>query len=115
LANGATTVLFESTPTFPDAGRYWDVVERHRISILYTAPTALRTLAAAGDHHVQRHDLSSLRVLGSVGEPIDADTWAWYHRVVGGGRCAVVDTWWQTEPGGIAISPVATATPTRPG
>ncbi len=115
LANGATTVMFESTPVYPDAGRYWDMVQRHRISILYTAPTALRALAAAGDEVPRRYDRSSLRVLGTVGEPIDPDTWRWYHDVVGEGRCAVVDTWWQTETGGIMIAPVAPATPTRPG
>ncbi|APR82988.1 Acetyl-coenzyme A synthetase [Minicystis rosea] len=115
LANGATTLLFESTPTHPDASRYWEMVERHRITIFYGAPTALRTLAAAGDDHVKRFDRSSLRVLGSVGEPIDESTWRWYHEVVGEGRCAIVDTWWQTETGGIAISPVAPATPAKPG
>jgi acetyl-CoA synthetase len=115
LANGATTVMFESIPTHPDAGRYWDMVERHKITIFYGAPTALRALAAQGDDFVKRHDRSSLRVLGSVGEPINPDAWRWYHDVVGEGRCAVVDTWWQTETGGIAISPIAPATPTKPG
>ncbi len=115
LANGATTVMFESTPVFPDAGRYWDMVERHRFTILYTAPTALRALKAQSDAFVAAYDRSSLRVLGSVGEPIDPETWRWYHDVVGGGRCAVVDTWWQTETGGILISPIANRTPTKPG
>jgi acetyl-CoA synthetase len=115
LCNGATSVMFESTPLYPDAGRYWDMVERHRITILYTAPTALRALAAAGDHHVTRYDRSSLRVLGTVGEPINPDAWRWYHDVVGEGRCAVVDTWWQTETGGHMITPVAPAVPTKPG
>ncbi len=115
LANGATSVMFESTPTYPDAGRYWDMVERHKITIFYTAPTAIRALAAHGDEHVQRYDRSSLRVLGTVGEPIDPDAWRWYYDVVGGGRCSVVDTWWQTETGGICIAPIAPATATKPG
>jgi len=115
LANGATTLMFESTPMYPDAGRYWDVVERHQVTIFYTAPTAIRALAAHGEEPVKRHDLSSLRVLGTVGEPIDPDAWRWYFHVVGAGRCTVVDTWWQTETGGICISPIAPATPTKPG
>ncbi|MGE0788094.1 MAG: acetate--CoA ligase [Sandaracinaceae bacterium] len=115
LANGATTLMFESIPTYPDAGRYWDMVERHRITIFYTAPTAIRALAAQGDDHVTRHDRSSLRVLGTVGEPINPEAWQWYYDVVGEGRCNIVDTWWQTETGGIAISPIAPATPTVPG
>ena len=115
LANGATTLMFESTPTYPDAGRYWDLVERHRVNIFYTAPTAIRALAAHGDEPVKRHDRSSLRVLGTVGEPINPEAWQWYHEVVGDGRCTVVDTWWQTETGGIAITPLAPATPPRPG
>nr|MCU0674219.1 AMP-binding protein [Myxococcota bacterium] len=106
LANGATTTMFESVPTYPDAGRYWELVARHRVTIFYTAPTALRALAAMGDHHVTKHDRSSLRVLGTVGEPINPEAWEWYHRVVGEGRCNIVDTWWQTETGGIAISPI---------
>jgi acetyl-CoA synthetase len=115
LANGATTLMFESVPTYPDAGRYWDMVERHHISIFYTAPTAIRALAAAGDEIVRGYDRSSLRVLGTVGEPINPDAWRWYYEVVGEGRCAIVDTWWQTETGGICISPIAPATPTKPG
>jgi acetyl-CoA synthetase len=115
LANGATSLMFESTPLYPDAGRYWDLVQRHRVTIFYTAPTALRALAAQGDEHVTRYDLSSLRVLGTVGEPINPAAWEWYHRVVGGSQCNIVDTWWQTETGGIMISPIAPATPTRPG
>ena len=115
LANGATTVMFESTPLYPDAGRYWDMVERHQITIFYTAPTAIRALAAQGDEHVTRHDRSSLRVLGTVGEPINPEAWRWYHDVVGEGRAAVVDTWWQTETGGIAISALHHASPTKPG
>ena len=115
LANGATTMMFESVPTYPDAGRYWDVVERHRPTIFYTAPTALRALAAQGDAFVRKYDRSSLRVLGTVGEPINSDAWRWYHEVVGEGRCNIVDTWWQTETGGICLSPLAPATPTKPG
>jgi acetyl-CoA synthetase len=115
LANGATTLMFESVPTYPDAGRYWDMVQRHKISIFYGAPTALRTLAAESTDFVTRYNRSSLRVLGTVGEPINPDAWRWYYDVVGEGRCTVVDTWWQTETGGIAISPIAPATPTKPG
>lgn len=115
LANGATTLMFESTPMYPDAGRYWDLVARHKITIFYTAPTALRALAAHGAGPVTQHDRSSLRVLGTVGEPINPEAWLWYHQVVGEGRCTVVDTWWQTETGGIAISPIASVTPTKPG
>jgi len=115
LANGATTFMFESIPTHPDAGRYWDMVERHGITIFYTAPTALRALAAKGDDFVSRYDRSSLRVLGTVGEPINPEAWTWYRSVVGSDRCTIVDTWWQTETGGILISPIAPATPVAPG
>jgi acetyl-CoA synthetase len=115
LANGATTLMFESTPTYPDAGRYWSLVARHKVNIFYTAPTALRALAACGDEWVTQHDLSSLRVLGTVGEPINPEAWRWYQGVVGGGRCAIVDTWWQTETGGICISPLAPVTTAKPG
>jgi len=115
LANGTTTVMFESVPTYPDAGRYWDMVERHRITIFYGAPTALRVLANAGDDFVKKYDRSSLRVLGTVGEPINPTTWNWYHDVVGNKHCSVIDTWWQTETGGHAINPIAGVTPTKPG
>lgn len=115
LSNGATTFMFESTPLYPDAGRYWDVVERHKLTIFYTAPTAIRALAAQGDHFVKRADLSSLRVLGTVGEPINPEAWRWYHDVVGQSRCSLVDTWWQTETGGMCISPIADVTPEEPG
>jgi acetyl-CoA synthetase len=115
LSNGATTVMFESIPTYPDAGRYWDVVERHNATVVYTAPTAIRALAKEGDHFVQRHNRSSIRILGSVGEPINRDAWLWYHSVVGEGRCPIVDTWWQTETGGILISALPGATDTKPG
>ncbi len=111
LANGATTFMFESTPLYPDAGRYWDMVQRHKFTIFYTAPTAIRALAAKGDHFVTNYDRSSLRVLGTVGEPINPEAWEWYHEVVGQKRCTIVDTWWQTETGGICISPIAPATP----
>jgi acetyl-CoA synthetase len=115
LANGATTVMFESTPTYPDAGRYWRIVDDLDVNILYTAPTAIRALLREGDEPVKRYRRSSLRVLGTVGEPINPEVWQWYHDVVGDGRCAVVDTWWQTETGGIMITPLPGATPTKPG
>ncbi len=115
LANGTTTVLFESTPTYPDAGRYWRVVEDLGVNVLYTAPTAIRALARAGDEHVKPYNRQSLRVLGTVGEPISPDAWRWYHDVVGEERCPVVDTYWQTETGGIVITPLAGLTPTKPG
>ena len=115
LANGATTVMFESVPTYPDAGRYWQIVDDLGVNIFYTAPTAIRALIRAGDEHVTRYSRSSLRILGTVGEPINPDTWRWYHDVVGEGRCAVVDTWWQTETGGILITPLPGVTPAKPG
>jgi acetyl-CoA synthetase len=115
LANGATTVMFESVPTYPDAGRYWQMVDDLGITIFYTAPTAIRAIARSGDEPVKRHRRTSLRILGTVGEPINPDVWLWYHDVVGDGRCAVVDTWWQTETGGILITPMPGATPLKPG
>jgi acetyl-CoA synthetase len=115
LANGATTVMFESTPTYPDPGRYWRVVDDLKVNTLYTAPTALRALAQAGNDWVKRYKRDSLRILGSVGEPINPEIWRWYHDVVGEGRCAVVDTWWQTETGGILITPLPGVTATKPG
>jgi len=115
LANGATTVMFESTPVYPDPGRYWRMVDDLGINIFYTAPTALRAIALHGDEPVKRYSRKSLRVLGSVGEPINPEIWRWYHDVVGEKRCAVVDTWWQTETGGILITPLPGATPTKPG
>ncbi|HEV2105264.1 MAG TPA: acetate--CoA ligase [Candidatus Eisenbacteria bacterium] len=115
LANGATSVMFESTPVHPDPGRYWRMVDDLGIHIFYTAPTALRAIAQAGDEPVKRYRRGSLRVLGTVGEPINPEIWRWYHDVVGDGRCAVVDTWWQTETGGILITPLPGATPTKPG
>jgi len=115
LANGTTTVMFESIPTYPDAGRYWRMVDELGINIFYTAPTAIRAIARAGDEPVKRSSRKSLRILGSVGEPINPEVWNWYHDVVGEGRCAVVDTWWQTETGGILITPLPGATPAKPG
>jgi acetyl-CoA synthetase len=115
LANGATTVMFESTPVYPDPGRYWRMVDDLGINIFYTAPTALRAIAQAGDEHVKRYSRKTLRLLGSVGEPINPEIWRWYHDVVGDGRCAVVDTWWQTETGGILITPLPGVTATKPG
>jgi acetyl-CoA synthetase len=115
LANGATTLMFEGVPNYPDAGRFWDVVDRHRVSIFYTAPTAIRALMREGETPVQSRSRASLRLLGSVGEPINPEAWLWYHRVVGDGRCPIVDTWWQTETGGILISPLPAATALKPG
>ncbi len=115
LANGATSVMFESTPTYPDPGRYWRVIDDLGVTTLYTAPTALRAIARSGNEWVERYKRDSLRVLGTVGEPISPETWNWYHDVVGGGRCSVVDTWWQTETGGILITPLAGITPAKPG
>jgi acetyl-CoA synthetase len=115
LCNGATTLLFESVPTYPDAGRYWDLVERHRVNQLYATPTAIRAIAREGDSFVKAHDRSSLRILGTVGEPINPEAWRWYHEVVGEGRCPIVDTWWQTETGGIMITPLPGATTLKPG
>jgi len=115
LANGATTVLFESVPNYPDAGRYWEMVERLKINQFYTAPTALRAIHKAGNDYVKKYDRSSLRVLGTVGEPINPDTWNWYYETVGEGKCSIVDTWWQTETGGIMITPLPAATPAKPG
>ena len=115
LANGATTLMFEGVPTYPDAGRFWAVCEKHKVNTFYTAPTALRALMREGDAPVQKHDLSSLRLLGSVGEPINPEAWMWYHKVVGNETCPIVDTWWQTETGGILITPLPGATTTKPG
>jgi acetyl-CoA synthetase len=115
LSNRATTLKFEGIPTFPDASRFWQVCEKHSVNQFYTAPTALRTLMGQGDDFVNVCDLSSLRILGSVGEPINPEAWNWYNRVVGKGQCPIVDTWWQTETGGIMISPLPGATPTKPG
>ena len=114
LLAGATTVMFEGVPTWPDAGRFWDVVDKHQVNIFYTAPTAIRALQACDLDFVNKHDLSSLKVLGSVGEPINLEAWEWYHEHIGKGNCPIVDTWWQTETGGIMISPLAGITPLKP-
>jgi len=115
LANGATTLMFEGVPNYPTASRFWHVVDKWKVNIFYTAPTAIRALMGAGDDFVKRTSRASLRLLGSVGEPINPEAWEWYHRVVGDERCPVVDTWWQTETGGIMISPLPGATRTKPG
>ena len=114
LLAGATTMMFEGIPTYPDAGRFWDVVDKHKVTLFYTAPTAIRALMAKGDEHVDSRSLDSLRVLGTVGEPINEEAWHWYDQRVGHGKCPIVDTWWQTETGGILISPLADITPTKP-
>jgi acetyl-CoA synthetase len=114
LSAGATTLLFEGIPTYPDAGRFWDVVDKYKVNILYTAPTAIRSLMAFGLGPVQHKDLSSLRVLGTVGEPINEEAWNWYNENIGKGRCPIVDTWWQTETGGVLISNLAGVTPAKP-
>jgi acetyl-CoA synthetase len=115
LANGATTFMYEGAPTTPGPDRWWDMIERHRVTVFYTAPTAIRTFVRLGDEHPKGHDLSSLRLLGTVGEPINPEAWIWYHKVIGGGRCPIVDTWWQTETGGIMITPLPGGVDTVPG
>ncbi|WP_163552137.1 acetate--CoA ligase [Candidatus Frankia alpina] len=115
LSNGVTSVMFEGAPGYPDHDIWWRIVEEYKVTVFYTAPTAIRTCIKWGAHHPARHDLSSLRVLGTVGEPINPKAWLWYHLVIGGGRCPIVDTWWQTETGSVLISPLAGATPTKPG
>jgi acetyl-CoA synthetase len=115
LCNGATTLMFEGVPNYPTPSRFWHVIDKWDVSIFYTAPTAIRALMGAGDDFVKRTDRSSLKLLGSVGEPINPEAWEWYHRVVGDGRCPIVDTWWQTETGGILITPLPGATKLKPG
>ncbi|MBN9554558.1 MAG: acetate--CoA ligase, partial [Alphaproteobacteria bacterium] len=115
LANGATTLMFEGVPNYPSTSRFWEVIDKHKVNIFYTAPTAIRALMREGDAPVKKTSRSSLRLLGSVGEPINPEAWLWYHRVVGEGRCPIVDTWWQTETGGILISPLPGATALKPG
>jgi acetyl-CoA synthetase len=115
LANGATTFMYEGAPNFPDFSRFWAIVERHHVSVFYTAPTAIRAFMKAGRELVDKHDLSSLRLLGTVGEPINPEAWMWYHQVIGHGRCPIADTWWQTETGMHMITPIPGATPTKPG
>ena len=115
LLNGSTVVMFEGAPNWPDEGRFWEIIEKYRVSIFYTAPTAIRSFMKWGDQWPGKYDLSSLRLLGSVGEPINPEAWMWYHRTIGGERCPIVDTWWQTETGSIMISPLPGATTTKPG
>ena len=115
LANGATSIMFEGVPQYPDWGRFWDVVDKHKVNIFYTAPTAIRAIARMGDHHVSKRKLDSLKLLGTVGEPINPEAWLWYYNVVGKGKLPIVDTWWQTETGGMLISPLPGATKLKPG
>jgi acetyl-CoA synthetase len=115
LANGATSLMFEGVPQYPDWGRFWDVIDKYKVSILYTAPTAIRAIAREGDEWPKKHDLSSLRLLGTVGEPINPEVWMWYWRTIGHEKCPIVDTWWQTETGGILITPLPGAIPQKPG
>lgn len=115
LCTGATTIMFEGIPTYPDSGRFWDVVDKYKVNQFYTAPTAIRAIMRDGDDPVTKRDRSSLRLLGTVGEPINPEAWMWYHNIVGEKRCPIVDTWWQTETGGILITPLPGATPTKPG
>jgi acetyl-CoA synthetase len=115
LANGATTLMFEGVPNYPDPSRFWQVIDKHRVNIFYTAPTAIRALMREGDDFVSRTSRASIKILGTVGEPINPEAWLWYHRVVGSGRVPIVDTWWQTETGGILIAPLPGATPLKPG
>ena len=115
LSNGATTLMFEGVPNYPDVSRFWQIVDKHKVNIFYTAPTAIRALMAAGDDPVKKTNRSSLRILGSVGEPINPEAWNWYNNIIGNGKCPIVDTWWQTETGGILITPLPGATDTKPG
>ena len=115
LSNGATALMYEGAPNWPEPDRFWDIVERHKVNILYTAPTAIRAFIKWGEQWPLKHDLSTLRLLGTVGEPINPEAWMWYHRIIGKERCPIVDTWWQTETGGIMITPLPGATPTKPG
>jgi acetyl-CoA synthetase len=115
LQNGATVLMYEGAPNWPDFGRFWSIVEKHKVNIMYTAPTAIRTFIKWGDEWPKKHDMSSLRLLGTVGEPINPEAWMWYREVIGGNRCPIVDTWWQTETGAILIAPIPGAVPTKPG
>ena len=114
LANGATTVMFEGVPSYPDYGRFWDIIQKHKVSQFYTAPTAIRALAKQGSSFIDNYDLSSLKVLGSVGEPINEEAWHWYNENVGKKKSPIIDSWWQTETGGIMITPIPYVTPTKP-
>jgi acetyl-CoA synthetase len=115
LSNGATSVIYEGAPDHPGKDRFWSIIERRKVSIFYTAPTAIRAFVRWGNEHPKAHDLSSLRLLGSVGEPINPEAWMWYHEIIGGGRCPIVDTWWQTETGAIMVTPIPGITPSKPG
>jgi acetyl-CoA synthetase len=115
LANGAITLMFEGVPNYPDASRFWQVVDKHEVNIFYTAPTAIRALMRLGDEPVKKTSRQSIKLLGTVGEPINPEAWLWYYNVVGEGRCPIVDTWWQTETGGIMITPLPGAIPLKPG
>ena len=115
LSNGATTLMYEGAPNWPEPDRFWKIIERYRVNIFYTAPTAIRAFTRWGEQWPMKHDLTSLRLLGTVGEPINPEAWMWYHKIIGGGRCPIVDTWWQTETGAIMITPLPGATPTKPG
>ena len=115
LANGATVLMYEGAPELPEPDRFWEIIERYGVTIFYTAPTAIRAFMSWGDEYPAKHDLSSLRLLGSVGEPINPEAWMWYRTMIGGERCPIVDTWWQTETGAIMITPLPGATPTKPG
>jgi acetyl-CoA synthetase len=115
LSNGTTTLMYEGAPNQPEPDRFWNIIERHRVTVFYTAPTAIRAFIRWGDHWVKKHDLSSLRLLGSVGEPINPEAWLWYHKVIGGGRCPIVDTWWQTETGSHMITTLPGAHIMKPG
>ncbi len=115
LCNGATVLMYEGAPNYPAENRFWELIEKHRVTILYTAPTAIRAFIKWGDHHVEKHDLSSLRILGTVGEGINPEAWMWYHKKIGNETCPIVDTWWQTETGGVMMSPIPGATATKPG
>src|SRR5213595_2073944 len=115
LANGATTMMYEGAPNFPDFSRFWSIIERHKVSIFYTAPTAIRAFMRAGRELVDKHKLDNVRLLGTVGEPINPEAWMWYRNVIGHDRCPIVDTWWQTETGAIMITPLPGAIPTKPG
>src|SRR5690606_32307121 len=114
LSAGATCMIYEGAPNWPAEDRFWSIIEKHKVTILYTAPTAIRTFIRWGEEHPNRHDLSSLRLLGTVGEGINPEAWMWYHRVIGGERCPIVDTWWQTETGGIMMSPLPGAIALKP-
>ncbi len=115
LSNGVTSLMYEGVPTYPNPGRFWEIVEKYRVNIFYTAPTAIRALSKLGKQWPKKYDLSSLRLLGTVGEPINPEAWMWYHKIIGGGKCPIVDTWWQTETGAIMLSPLPGAIPTKPG